>query len=140
VNALIYKKIPELYRCVQRLSSLNLLWQCHRPATICDVGDFVMVTNLRCFIVMLTIFYLYWWLFHNKISVTNISKLSSTQNISYTCHQHRFSCRDIIQPYSLISYISDSFYMVLVVLCHGIFSSRLQIIGNSSLEQIQNQL
>ena len=30
--------------------------------------------------------------------------------------------------------------MVLVVLCHGIFSSRLQIIGNSSLEQVQNQL
>ena len=56
------------------------------------------------------------------------------------CHQHRSCSRNIIHPDSLISYISDSFYMVLVVLCHGIFSSRLQIIGNSSLEQVQNQL
>ena len=56
------------------------------------------------------------------------------------CHQHRSCSRNIIHPDSLISFISDSFYMVLVVLCHGIFSSRLQIIGNSSLEQVQNQL
>ena len=47
--------------------------------------------------------------------------------------------QNIIQPDSLISYILVSFYMVLVVLCHGIFSSRLQITGSSSLEQIQNQ-